>query len=362
MDFLWKIMRILSYDIESTTGSHSDGSMCTFGYVISNENFDVLEQKDIVMKPLTRRFETRVKLHYEKEYIKQQPRLPVHYEEIKQLFASADLVIGFSVSNDVEFLNNACELYKLPRILYNFLDVQLLYKTVNNRPNMQGLEGIANELSIDYLAHRSDEDARVTLLLLKHLCKEQGLTVNELLRKFHITLGVNEETEVTPCTNGVYTHKEINFLISEFIDKNRRHSRRYKGGLSFKTFAFCDELRYGNVDLFRRIIKRIYELNGKIGQIESSNVFVMIEGKVTEKELKALGTRNHGRKRINEITLEQMLKMAGPLPEIDFSSDVELIKNHRLEIKKQREERRREKRKEYYKNKANEQKAQENAQ
>ena len=355
-------MKILSYDIESTTGSHCDGSMCTFGYVVSDENFNVLEQKDIVMKPHTRRFETRIKLHYEKEFIKGQPRLPEHYEKIKELFSNADLIIGFSVSNDVEFLNNACELYKLPRITYNFLDVQLLYKTVNNRPNMQGLEGIASEHEISYLAHRSDEDARVTLLVLKQLCNEQGLSVMELLRKFHITLGVNAENEVTPCSNGVYTHKEINFLINEFIDKNRRHSRRYKGGLSFKTFAFCDELRYGNLDLFRRVIKRVYELNGKIGQIESSNVFVKIEGKVTEKEQRALESRNHGRKRINEITLEQMLKMLGELPEIDFSSDVELIKNHRLEIKQQREIRRREKRKEYFRNKAIEEKAKENAQ
>lgn len=355
-------MRILSYDIESTTGSHSDGSMCTFGYVISNENFDVIEQKDIVMKPFTRRYETRIKLHYEKEFIKKQPRFTTYYDEIKALFDSADLIIGFSVSNDVEFLNNACNLYKLPKITYNFADVQLLYKTVNKRPNMQGLEGIANELSIEYLAHRSDEDARVTLLVLKHLCKQEGLSVNELFRKFHITLGVNDENETTPCTNGTYTHKEINYLITDFIDKNRRHSRRYKGGLSFKTFAFCDKIRYGDIDLFRKIIKRIYELNGKIGQIESSNNFVYIDGEVTDKEKNALQSRNHGRKRISEITLDKLLEMLGELPDIDFSSDVELIKNHRLEIKRQREIRRREKRKEYLKNKANEQNAQENAQ
>ena len=54
--------------------------------------------------------------------------------------------------------------------------------------------------------------------------------------------------------------------------------------------------------------------------------------------------------------------MLGELPEIDFSSDVELIKNHRLEIKQQREIRRRERRKEYFRNKAIEEKAKENAQ
>ena len=160
-------MRILSYDIESTTGSHSDASMCTFGYCIADEQFNIIEQKDIVMRPHTRRYESRIKLHYEKAFIKSRPYFPEFYEEIKALFSSADLIIGFSVSNDVDFLNNACQVYKLEKIYYDFLDVQLLHKTVYKKPNMCGLESIASDMGVEYLAHRSDEDARVTLLLLK---------------------------------------------------------------------------------------------------------------------------------------------------------------------------------------------------
>ena len=343
-------MRILSYDIESTTGSHSDASMCTFGYCIADEQFNILEQRDIVMRPYTKRYEPRIKLHYDKSFIKAQQPFPFWYDEIKKLFESSDLVVGFSVSNDVDFLNNACQVYKLEKITYDFVDVQLLHKTVYKKQNMCGLEGVANEFQIEYLAHRSDEDARVTLLVLKRMAEELNLSVEELLRKFHITPGTNNTLETVPCSNGTYTKKEINYLINLFVEKHRRHSRRYKGGLSYKSFAFSDEIRYGDVDLYRKIIKKIYDLNGRVGQIENSNHFVSKEGDLTDKETKSLTLRNEGRKRITPITLEKLLSMTGELPDIDFSSDVELVKQHRREIRKTRDEARLERKKQFEQN------------
>ncbi len=343
-------MKILSYDIESTTGSHSDASMCTFGYCIADEKFNIIEQKDIVMRPYTRRYEPRIKLHYDKSFIKSQPPFPFWYDEIKNLFSSCDLIIGFSVSNDVDFLNNACQIYKLEKIFYDFVDVQLLHKTVYKKQNMCGLESVAGDFNIEYLAHRSDEDARVTLLVLKNICNQLNLSIDEVLRKYHITPGTNGELETVPCTNGTFTKKEINYLINDFIEKHRRHSRRYKGGLSYKSFAFSDELRYGDIDLYRKIIKRIYDLNGRVGQIENCNHFVTKEGMFTDKELKALTIRNEGRKRITPITLDRFLSMVGELPTIDFTSDMELVKQHRKELRKKREQARIERRKQYEQN------------
>ncbi len=340
-------MKILSYDIESTTGSHSDASMCTFGYCIADEKFNIIEQRDIVMRPHTRRYEPRIKLHYDKSFIKAQQPFPFWYDEIKELFQSCDLIVGFSVSNDVDFLNNACQVYNLDKITYDFVDVQLLHKTVYKKQNMCGLEGVANDFGIEYLAHRSDEDARVTLLVLKRMADDLNLTVEELLRKFHITPGSNGKTETVPCTNGTYTKKEINYLINLFIEKHRRHSRRYKGGLSYKSFAFSDEIRYGDIDLYRKIIKKTYDLNGRVGQIENSNHFVSKEGVLTDKEKKSLSLRNEGRKRITPITLEKLLDLTGELPNIDFSSDVDVIKQHRREVRKKREQARLERKKQF---------------
>ena len=340
-------MKILSYDIESTTGNHRDGSMCTFGYCIADKDFNILEQKDIVMRPYTRRYEGKIPLHYEKSFIKSQQPFPHFYKEISSLFNENYLIIGFSVSNDVDFLNNACDVYKLNRIDYEFLDVQLLYKTVYNKPNLSGLSSIAIELGIDYLPHRSDEDARVTLLTLKHIVNDLSMSLIEILRKYRITKGSNKNGEITPCTNGIFTKREINYLILNFVENNYKHSRRYKGGLSFKTFAFSDSIRYGDVDAFRKYIKKIYDLNGRIGSIESSNVFVLDTpyDDLPDKTKHSLAVRNEGKQRITTISLNEFLALLGDLPNLDFSNDIELVKRHRLELLKRREQKRNEKRK-----------------
>ncbi len=340
-------MKILSFDIESTTGNHRDGSMCTFGYCLIDGNLNIYHQEDIVMNPKTKRFETKIKLHYDKAFIKSQERFPAHYDKVKQLFKDNDYIIGFSILNDVEFLNNACEIYNLEKIEYEFLDVQLLYKEVYKKPTLSGLGVIAEELGLDYEAHRSDEDARVTFLVLKHIIEDLQMPLDEVLRKYHITLGVNTISDVVPCTNGELSKREINYLLLKFVEKNYRHSRRYKGGLSFKTFAFTDELRYGDVDKFRRILKRIYDLNGRVGTIESSNVFVnsIKEGELPEKYLNAINIRNKDKQRITVISEEEFLSMVKELPDLDFSKDTELLRVHRNELKLSREKKRLEKRK-----------------
>ena len=48
---------------------------------------------------------------------------------------------------------------------------------------MAGLEKLAEEMGVEYLAHRSDEDARVTLKLLQSLCEKENLSIKELLKK-----------------------------------------------------------------------------------------------------------------------------------------------------------------------------------
>jgi radical SAM superfamily enzyme YgiQ (UPF0313 family) len=141
-----------------------------------------------------------------------------------------------------------------------------------------------------------------------------------------------------------YSKREKNYLILDFIEKNYVHNKRYKGGLTYKTFAFSDDIRYKDVDLFRKIIKKIYTLNGRISSIESSNVFVY-QQKINDKEQSAINVRNSGRERIKPMEFEAFLNMLGDLPEIDFSTDVNLIKEHRIEAKRQRDVKRAEQRK-----------------
>ncbi len=323
-------MRILAYDIESTTGSHSDGSMCSLGYCIADENFNIIEQKDIVMSPCTKRFSVHIPLRYSKEDILKQPNFSHFYEEIKSLFSSCDLIIGFSVMNDVDFLNDVCAVYKLKKIKYAFYDVQLLYKKLTNKQTLTSLEKAMAELGEEYLPHRSDEDARATLLLFKYLCKSQNLTVKEFINKNFITEGYNGQNQIIPCSDGSLNKKEKTKLINSFRDNVCRRVRNKKGVFEGKALAFSEEIRFDDVNFFRNLLYRLYKQGGKYVPIGVSNYFV-IKTEIKEKEKNELAKRNEGALKTTVITLEEVLTKLKTLPSLDFSKDRQIL----LKIKKE---------------------------
>ncbi len=325
-------MRILSYDIESSTGSHSDGSMCSFGYCICDEKFNIIEQKDLVMSPYTKRFSPHVPLQYDKNFIKSQPKFPYYYDYIKNLFLSADIIIGFSVMNDVDFLNDVCSVYNLPKINYSFYDVQLLYKKLTNKSTLIGLENAMKELGIEYLPHRSDEDARATLLLFKSLLKTNNLTLKTFIQKRVLLEGCNGENEIIPCSDGSLTKKQKTHLINYFRDNVCKIIRKNKGVFERKAFAFSESIRFNDVDYFRRILYSVYENGGKYVPIGVSNYFV-IDGDITEKEKRELQKRNENRENTKIIYLLELLKDIKNLQKIEFIEDRNILAKLKSDLK-----------------------------
>ena len=39
-------MRLISFDVESCNGNPKEASLCSFGYCISDENYNILEKKE----------------------------------------------------------------------------------------------------------------------------------------------------------------------------------------------------------------------------------------------------------------------------------------------------------------------------
>ena len=124
-------MKYIYYDIECSDGFH----MCSFGYVVADENFNVLEKEDILMNPeavfhtgawgKNREKDPGIELGYPKEAFRKSPKFPKHYQRIRALLSDEDVkIIGFSHNNDALFLSKACKRYSLPPIPYRFYDVQ----------------------------------------------------------------------------------------------------------------------------------------------------------------------------------------------------------------------------------------------
>ena len=194
-------MKILSFDIESSTGSPRGASLCSFGYRLEGDG--ACEGRDIPVNPLPKAFPVGKyvgpKLAYPVAEFRRQPHFDGRYCEIKAVFDRADLVVGFALSNDIKYLNNACDCFKTERIKFSFIDVQVIGGLVVPELKNKGLDKFAERFGVEFNHHRSDEDARVTLEVLYGLIRESGMTLDGIIETYGVVLGENRDDGYTNC-------------------------------------------------------------------------------------------------------------------------------------------------------------------
>ena len=178
-------MKYLFFDIECADGGKA--TICSFGYVLCTLSFEVLEQRDILVNPEADFFcEENARgdfaLAYPHETFYAAPTFDKVYDEIKALLEAPDVyVVGHSVDNDIKFLNMACKRYGMPPLEFEYFDTQRTYRDLEGRKNAISLQNALLGLGIETECtfHRSDEDARATMLVLQGLLKKSGKNFEE---------------------------------------------------------------------------------------------------------------------------------------------------------------------------------------
>jgi DNA polymerase III epsilon subunit-like protein len=174
----------LFFDIECCDGKH----ICSFGYVLVDENFNILEKKDILINPeakfnLGRPGFERIQLSYTPDEFQNKPKFKQAYHKLHTLLKKPNRVfLGHSVGDDIRFLNTACERYKLRRFDIDALDTQTCYKIMKQDRDQMGLERIITELEIDtsgLTAHKSSDDAHMAMLVMKRICQIKGWALSD---------------------------------------------------------------------------------------------------------------------------------------------------------------------------------------
>ena len=220
-------MKYLFFDIECANPKYN--SICTFGYVITDENFGVIEQRDILMNPETGYDKYVIKniLRYPTEVLDAQMPFPCYYDEIEQLMCAPEtVVLGFSISNDIRFLNETCIRYRLPSLNYRFFDVQKIYGDYAKVQDQASIETAGEVLHLDkpFFVHRSDEDARITMEILKAICIEKGKTLSALLESTVSCGGKNYNFIETWDIEGKQpvNHKKNHYKKKRLLAEKRR--------------------------------------------------------------------------------------------------------------------------------------------
>ncbi len=178
----------LFFDIECANCFDGVGKMCSFGYVLTDSLFNIIESDDIVMNPECEfdwflfSKKTGAKLAYPKEYFRKQPPFPVFYAKIRELLTCPNRKnFIFGSISDVGFVVTAVERYHKESFDFAAADLEKIIKEEDKIfGRLENRCEIFNIDNSDITPHNSRDDALMTMRLLKAYCEQTGKTVEEL--------------------------------------------------------------------------------------------------------------------------------------------------------------------------------------
>lgn len=183
-------MNYLFLDIECANCFGGIGKMCSFGYVLTDADFNILESQDIVMNPDSEfdwylyKNKDDIKLAYSQSFFRSQPNFPNHYDKIKKLVLDSDTkIFGFGVLGDIGFVTNACERYEFPLLHFSAFDLERIIKSedeifgsLDERCKILGID------NSDLQAHKSCDDAIMTMRLLKAFLQKTNTSIEDIMK------------------------------------------------------------------------------------------------------------------------------------------------------------------------------------
>ena len=189
-------MDYIFFDIECANCFGGRGKICSFGYVITDESFNILEKSDILINPHSKfhlhghNNHPGIVLGYGEDEFLASPDFKHFYPAIRELLTRDNsMIFGFSVMSDAGFLKSECARFHKPMFDYDFIDIQRIFTDYKQLENTPALIKCAAEYGVTETqdVHKSDDDSYFTMRVLKGLCEETGLTPKELVEKYPLS-------------------------------------------------------------------------------------------------------------------------------------------------------------------------------
>ncbi len=183
-------MEYLFFDCEFAVSKNNIEKICEFGYVLTNENFDVIESSNLIINPNIKRDEwdrfvvKNIISRDVSEYEKRKTFL-ANFDKIKYLFKSANYIFGYSLKNDINAINCECKRYNKELFNLDFYDVAEFSKVLEKVQQNYSLTNLMKLLEVngEYKAHDAGSDAINTMIVFKKIINETGLSVEEIIEK-----------------------------------------------------------------------------------------------------------------------------------------------------------------------------------
>ena len=290
-------MDYLFFDLECSDGVN----ICSFGYVLCDENLNIIESKDIVVNPRARFFSSKVRekvgfdLAYTEKQFKAEPDFKHYYPLFKQMLTEKDrIVVGHAARNDAGFIRHACERYALDYINYDYVDTQAMYRAYAREQGIEGVDSTTN-IALDDLSillglgefdnmHRSDADAMATYRCFKQMASNSNATPLEFIEACrYCTGGLRNGELVTDMPERLIADED--FGDGKMTNRNRNIIRRFitryhpdesvEKIYQDKEIAFSRFFEGGRAKDMVKITAKILDRGGKINyDLKLADIFV----------------------------------------------------------------------------------------
>ena len=222
-------MKYLFFDTECANCFDKTGKLFSIGFVLTDENFNVLEpREDILINPDAPFdwFVVRKMMAYDRRIFKTKPKFDGIFPRLAELLDGA-VAVGFNTAADVVYLLDECNRYHIEPPKIRFFDVQLWEQKLSERQNVCRLAA-AYETWCGmeaHDAHRSDMDAEMTMDVAKAMCARLGINMDEAVAANPHGIGVllcGSAHGVTMQANRFPGARAINALTPESAAAGRR--------------------------------------------------------------------------------------------------------------------------------------------
>ena len=232
-------MKYLFFDLEYAASKGGNIKICEFGYVVTDENFQILDRNNFIINPNIMRYEwdwhvVRTILTRRISEYEGNPEFDYYYDEIVKLIEEADYVFGHSINGDAKALNCDCQRYGLPSIDFKFYDVKEFYKQYNSSKNDTSVINILNDLEIEGEdgEHDAEVDAVNTMYEFKAMLQRLEMSAVELIDICPSVVDYNENfvvqsLEIARMIKEESIEKLLTGETSNLMKRNSKQSRTF---------------------------------------------------------------------------------------------------------------------------------------
>ena len=295
------------FDCECANTFDGVGKICSLGYVITDDELNVIESEDVVMNPECE-FDWYLfsgkgdcQLAYSKDYFRVKPNWEAYYKDIKKLLTTGNrFIAGFAVSNDVGFVNSACERYNQDYIQFRAFDVEkLLNKAYGQKKKLKEWAEFMGVNLAKFQSHKSVDDAMMTMLCLKAYCLKNKKSVDEVY---------NENKDLFVSSEQILIQAEERAYRKEMLEKIKRLYNKKSPKPSFKTvvgqYFEIDGQIMKDVDYAFELVKQIYDNGGIVCERVTGKGSVIFDEMPRAEVIAKINKRN-----LSVITLDKLCEI-----------------------------------------------------